>query len=234
MKRVAASGAALAATVVAIAGALAASAAEKFVIALPNGYEMSRVKSGAVVIEKRRGKRVVPGPIKSYTVVRDVVVGQLDVPEPSEAAEKNAGAAVSGAPSAPETPATPAGGSTAAGTSNSSSAPAPAAGAGAQAPSGAAAGAAPGGAAAPAGGGMRPGGGAGGRPPAGGGKPAADKPPANPVFTRPPPAPNGRYFVLDTKSGDVDKDLSLSEWEERLKKLDIASAPQLAAPILPK
>ena len=77
------------------------------------------------------------------------------------------------------------------------------------------------------------------RPPgagAGGGRPAAaaDKPAANPVFTRPPPSPNGRYFVLDTKTGEVGKDLSLTEWQEQLKKLDITSAPQLAAPILPK
>jgi len=40
--------------------------------------------------------------------------------------------------------------------------------------------------------------------------------------------------VLDTKTGEVSKDLSLADWQERLKKLDIAAAPQLAEPILPK
>jgi len=159
--------------------ALAAGAAEKFVIALPNGYEMSRERSGAAVISKRRGKVVVPGPIKAYTVVREVVVGQLDVPEPKGAKAEDSSAA-----------------------------------AGAD--------------------GGRPG--AGGAPPGGGGKPApaADKPPANPVFARPPPSPNGRYFVLDTKTGEVGKDLFLPEWEERLKKFDITTAPELAEPILPK
>jgi hypothetical protein len=211
--------------------ALAAGAAEKFVIALPNGYEMSRARSGAAVISKRRGKVVVPGPIKSYTVVREVVVGQLDVPEPKDQESSDAAGTAPPAPdaAATATPAPAAGSPTAA----------PAEGAGSQ-PSGGAAGGAPAGAA--QGGGMRPPGAAagGGRPGAGGapggGKPApaADKPPANPVFTRPPPSPNGRYFVLDTKSGEVGKDLSLTQWEERLKTFDITSAPQLAAPILPK
>jgi hypothetical protein len=204
MKRVAASGAALVA-VVAIVAALAAEAAEKFVIALPNGYEMSRAKSGATTISKRRGRVVVPGPIKSYSVVREVVVGQLDVPEPKEAKGPDSSTATSNVPPAAEAAA--------------AATPAPANGA----PAGAA-----------QGGGMRAPGAGGGAPP-GGGKPAAaaEKPPANPVFTRPAPSPNGRYFVLDTKTGEVGKDLSLAEWEERLKKFDITSAPQLATPILP-
>ena len=231
MKRVAASGAAL----VLMAAALAAGAAEKFVITLPNGYEMSRAKSGAASISKRRGKVVVPGPIKSYTVMREVVLGQLDVPEPKEAKSQDSNTATSSVAPAPDAAA--------------AAAPAPASGAPPTAPPAAAPAAGPTSGGAPAGaaqgGGMpapgaagagagRPG--AGGGAPPGGGRPAAaaETPPANPVFTRPPPSANGRYFVLDTKTGEVGKDLSLAEWEERLKKFDITSAPQLAEPILPK
>jgi len=201
MKRVGASGAAWVAMVAAvtIVAAFAASAAEKFVIALPNGYEMARAKGGAIAIAKRRGKVVVPGPIKSYVVVREVVVGQLDVPDPKDAKAPDSSAATSDAPPG-DAYAKPV-------------APAPTAAAPPNAP--------PAAAPAPAGGGGKPGA-------------AADKPAANPVFARPLPSPNGRYFVLDTKTGDVGKDLSLPEWQERLKKFDITTAPQLAAPILPK
>jgi hypothetical protein len=214
--------------------ALVAGAADKFVIALPNGYEMARTKVGAAQISKRRGKVVVPGPIKSYTVVREVVVGQLDVPEPNDgkgdgssnaapAADASQSAATATPPAGSPPPAAAAAGAP----SGAAPAPAPAAGA----PAGGANGGAPG---AAQGGGMGPpGAGGGGRP--GGGRPGATaEKPANPVFARPPPAPNGRYFVLDTKTGEVGKDLSLPEWEERLKKLDITTAPALAAPILPK
>jgi hypothetical protein len=56
----------------------------------------------------------------------------------------------------------------------------------------------------------------------------------SPVFTRPPPNPNSRYFVLDTRTGEVSNNLSVQDWEAQLKKLDIASTPELAPPILPK
>jgi hypothetical protein len=195
--------------------AMTAIAAQKFVIALPNGYEMARVKSGAPAISKRRGSVVVPGPIKAYAVLRDVVVGELDVPQPKDASVASAAAAVPAASAAPPASAAPAQGADASQAASAAPASASTSQGGPQN-----AGAAP--APAASGGGAQ-----------GGAKPAADKP-ANPVFTRPPPSPNGRYFVLDTKTGEVGKDLSLTEWEERLKRFDITSPPQLAEPILPK
>jgi hypothetical protein len=143
-------------------------AAEKFVIALPNGYEMSRVKSGEPAIMKRKGRSVVvPAPIKAYVVIHDVVTGCMQTPEPTATHAQSADVM----PSAP----------------------------------------------------------------AAAGKPAAPADePASPVFAPPPPDPNGRYFVLDTSTGEVGNDLSEADWEERLRKLGIMAPPQLAPPILPR
>src|SRR5690242_5129921 len=48
-----------------------------FVVALPNGYQIVRDKSSAPIIVKKKGGTVVPGPVASYTVIRDVVVGMV-------------------------------------------------------------------------------------------------------------------------------------------------------------
>jgi hypothetical protein len=55
--------------------AACASTAEKFVIALPNGYYVERDKSSQARIVKRTGKVVVPGPIAAYGVDRYIVTG---------------------------------------------------------------------------------------------------------------------------------------------------------------
>jgi hypothetical protein len=99
-----------------------------FVVALPNGYQIVRDKTEAPVIIKKKGGTVVPGPVASYTVVRDVVVGSVQA-TPTE-------------------------------------------------------------------------------------KPA--------------------YFVLNTRTGEVGKNLAESDYTARLKALDIPSAPELSPPVLPK
>jgi hypothetical protein len=42
------------------------------------------------------------------------------------------------------------------------------------------------------------------------------------------------FFVINTRTGEVGKDLSESDYAERLKALNIASAPELSPPVLPK
>jgi hypothetical protein len=42
------------------------------------------------------------------------------------------------------------------------------------------------------------------------------------------------YFVIDTRSGEIGKDLSEAGYTERLKALNITSAPELSPPVLPK
>ncbi len=59
--------------------AACASTAEKFVIALPNGYYVERDKSSQARIVKRSGGVVVPGPIAAYGVDRYVVTGLVGV-----------------------------------------------------------------------------------------------------------------------------------------------------------
>src|SRR5262245_29363898 len=48
-----------------------------FVVALPNGYQIVRDKTSAPIIVKKKGGTVVPGPVASYAVIRDVVVGMV-------------------------------------------------------------------------------------------------------------------------------------------------------------
>ena len=113
-----------------------------FVVALPNGYQIIRGKTSEPMIIKKGGRTVVPGPVASYTVIRDVVVGQVQA-----------------------TPADQ-------------------------------------------------------KPPTSGDKPSAgDK---------------TGYFVLNTRTGEVGKNLSESEYNERLKALNIPPAPELSPPVLPK
>jgi hypothetical protein len=106
-------------------GGCAASRSD-FVVALPNGYQIIRGKTSEPMIIKKGGHTIVPGPVASYTVVRDVVVGLVQ---------------------------------------------------------------------------------------------AGDK---------------TRYFVLNTRTGDVGKDLSESDYNERLKALNIPPSPELSPPVLPK
>ncbi len=125
---------------VSIAGC--AASRSDFVVALPNGYQIIRGKTSEPMIIKKGGRTVVPGPVASYTVIRDVVVGQVQA-----------------------TPADQ-------------------------------------------------------KPPASGDKPSAgDK---------------TGYFVLNTRTGEVGKNLSESEYNERLKALNIPPAPELSPPVLPK
>lgn len=42
------------------------------------------------------------------------------------------------------------------------------------------------------------------------------------------------YFVIDTRTGEVGRDLAENDYTERLKALNIASAPDLSPPVLPK
>jgi hypothetical protein len=55
--------------------AACASTAEKFVIALPNGYYVERDKASQAQIVKRTGGVVVRGPIAAYGVDRYIVTG---------------------------------------------------------------------------------------------------------------------------------------------------------------
>lgn len=67
--------------------------------------------------------------------------------------------------------------------------------------------------------------------PAGSDKPADDKAPAG----EQPAAPEKTgYFVLNTRTGELGKDLSESAFNERLKTLNIAPGPELSPPVLPK
>lgn len=60
------------------AGGCATSSRPNFVVALPNGYQIIRGgKAAEPMIVKRSGGVVVPGPVDSYTVIRDVVVGSV-------------------------------------------------------------------------------------------------------------------------------------------------------------
>ena len=42
------------------------------------------------------------------------------------------------------------------------------------------------------------------------------------------------YFVINTRTGDIAKDLAEDAYTERLKTLNINSAPELSPPVLPK
>jgi hypothetical protein len=42
------------------------------------------------------------------------------------------------------------------------------------------------------------------------------------------------YFLIDTRSGEISKDLSEADYTERLKASNITSAPELSPPVLPK
>ena len=105
-----------------------ASSGSDFVVALPNGYQIVRDKSSAPIIVKKKGGTVVPGPVASYTVIRDIVVGIVQA-SPSD-------------------------------------------------------------------------------------KPA--------------------YFVINTRTGEVGKNLAESDYNERLKALNIPPSPELSPPVLPK
>ena len=61
--------------IAAFGGLSGAVAATRFVIALPNGYEMIRGKASEPTIVKRSGGVVVPGPIASFVVIHEVVTG---------------------------------------------------------------------------------------------------------------------------------------------------------------
>ncbi|HEU4626600.1 MAG TPA: hypothetical protein VFS52_17700 [Steroidobacteraceae bacterium] len=98
-----------------------------FVVALPNGYQIVRDKTSAPIIRKKQGGTVIAGPVASYTVIRDVVVGTVQA-----------------APS--------------------------------------------------------------------------DKP---------------AYFVLDTRTGEVAKDLAENDYASRLKALNLPASPALSPPVLP-
>ena len=43
--------------------------------------------------------------------------------------------------------------------------------------------------------------------------------------------PETRYFVLDTNSGKLDKDLDAAAWEQRLKELGVATPLRIYAPL---
>ena len=64
---------------------------------------------------------------------------------------------------------------------------------------------------------------AGGAAPATTGKAAADASKAT-----------ARYFVLDTSSGKVDRNLDAAAWSSRLKELGAPQSPELSPPILPE
>ena len=46
--------------------------------------------------------------------------------------------------------------------------------------------------------------------------------------------PTPLYFVLDTTSGKVDRNLDAAAWNSRLKELGAPASPELSAPILPE
>jgi hypothetical protein len=48
------------------------------------------------------------------------------------------------------------------------------------------------------------------------------------------PTDEPAYFVLNTRTGEVGKNLAESDYTERLKALNIASAPELSPPVLPE
>lgn len=96
-----------------------------FVVALPNGYQIIRDKNSEPMIIKKGGRKIIPGPVERYAVIRDVVVGVVGSRD------------------------------------------------------------------------------------------------------------NG-YFVLNTRTGELGKDLSEADYTERLKALNIPPKPELSAPVLPK
>jgi hypothetical protein len=51
---------------------------------------------------------------------------------------------------------------------------------------------------------------------------------------QPPASDKPVYFVLNTRTGEVGKNLAESEYNERLKALNIASPPELSPPVLPQ
>ena len=57
-----------------------ATAAAPFVVALPNGYEIMRKQDRQPAVVKRSNGAVVIGPITTYAVVRDVVIGLVPTP----------------------------------------------------------------------------------------------------------------------------------------------------------
>ena len=130
---------------VSIAGC--ATSRSDFVVALPNGYQIIRGKTSEPMIIKKGGRTVVPGPVASYTVIRDVVVGLVQ-PAPHDQTSKDQ-------------------------------------------------------------------------------KPAA-------AGDKPGPGDKTGYFVLNTRTGEVAKNLAESDYNERLKGLNIPPSPELSPPVLPK
>lgn len=62
-----------------------------------------------------------------------------------------------------------------------------------------------------------------------------DPPPAGSMAPAPPPPDNAaKYFVLDTTSGKVDRNLDTAAWSSRLKELGAPPSPVIAPPILPQ
>lgn len=55
------------------------------VVALPNGYAIVHGKQGEPTIVKSGGSVVVPGPVATYRVIRQVVTGQVGVRPPAAA-----------------------------------------------------------------------------------------------------------------------------------------------------
>jgi hypothetical protein len=48
------------------------------------------------------------------------------------------------------------------------------------------------------------------------------------------PTDKPAYFVLDTRSGQVAKNLAENDYNERLKALNIPPSPELSPPVLPE
>jgi hypothetical protein len=74
--------------------------------------------------------------------------------------------------------------------------------------------------------------------PAASGKPTAASKPASDAKPAPEEKPTATgktgYFVLNTRTGELAKDLAESAYTERLKALNIATAPELSPPVLPQ
>jgi hypothetical protein len=112
-----------------------------FVVALPNGYQIKRGGNAAEpMIVKKSGGTVVPGPVVSYTVIRDVVVGRV---QSAQAVNSTSSAAAQ-------------------------------------------------------------------------------------------PAEKTGYFVLETRTGALGRNLSETEYNARLKSLGLPPAPELSPPVLPR
>jgi hypothetical protein len=68
-------------------------------------------------------------------------------------------------------------------------------------------------------------------------KPATDAKPASDAKAasgQPAAAQKTGYFVLNTRTGELGKDLAESAYTERLKSLNIPTAPELSPPVLPQ